>query len=68
METILAWWRAAAQMERSPSQSVSDTISQLGRRRMIPVNAAKALDNELHFLAATQLEQIRVLWGTGAVQ
>lgn len=55
--------RAAAQMERSVGQSVSDTINQF--KRLDPVNAAKALDNELHFLTATQLEQIRVLGDQG---
>lgn len=49
--------RAAAQMERSVGQSVSDTINQFKRLKDDPVNAAKALDNELHFLTATQLEQ-----------
>ncbi|EFK0006761.1 phage tail tape measure protein, partial [Escherichia coli] len=57
--------KAAAQMERSVGQSVSDTISQFKRLRDDPVNAAKALDNELHFLTATQLEQIRVLGEQG---
>ncbi len=50
--------RAAAQMERSVGQSVSDTINQFKRLKDDPVNAAKSLDNELHFLTATQLEQI----------
>ncbi|HBC9527018.1 TPA: phage tail tape measure protein [Escherichia coli] len=53
--------KAAAQMERSVGQSVSDTISQFKRLKDDPVNAARTLDNELHFLTATQLEQIRVL-------
>lgn len=57
--------RAAAQMERSVGQSVSDTISQFKRLKGDPVNAAKALDNELHFLTATQLEHIRVLGEQG---
>ncbi|HDD9398965.1 TPA: phage tail tape measure protein [Escherichia coli] len=57
--------RAAAQMERSVGQSVSDTISQFKRLKDDPVNAAKALDDELHFLTATQLEQIRVLGEQG---
>ncbi|HAJ4933611.1 TPA: phage tail tape measure protein [Escherichia coli] len=57
--------RAAAQMERSVGQSVSDTINQFKRLKDDPVNAAKALDNELHFLTATQLEQIRVLGEQG---
>ncbi|HEN3373636.1 TPA: phage tail tape measure protein [Yersinia enterocolitica] len=57
--------KAAAQMERSVGQSVSDTINQFKRLKDDPVNAAKALDNELHFLTATQLEQIRVLGEQG---
>ncbi|WP_284344722.1 phage tail length tape measure family protein, partial [Escherichia coli] len=51
--------------ERSVGQSVSDTINQFKRLKDDPVNAAKALDNELHFLTATQLEQIRVLGDQG---
>lgn len=46
-------------------QSVSDTINQFKRLKDDPVNAAKSLDNELHFLTATQLEQIRVLGEQG---
>ncbi|MGU4390873.1 phage tail length tape measure family protein, partial [Escherichia coli] len=42
-----------------------DTINQFKRLKDDPVNAAKALDNELHFLTATQLEQIRVLGEQG---
>ncbi|WP_218073173.1 phage tail tape measure protein [Escherichia coli] len=57
--------KAAAQMERSVGQSVSDTINQFKRLKDDPVSAAKALDNELHFLTATQLEQIRVLGEQG---
>ncbi|EFK0312117.1 phage tail tape measure protein [Escherichia coli] len=57
--------KAAAQMERSVGLSVSDTISQFKRLKDDPVSAAKALDDELHFLTATQLEQIRVLGEQG---
>ncbi|EOT8821010.1 phage tail tape measure protein [Escherichia coli] len=57
--------KAAAQMERSVGQSVSDTISQFKRLKDDPVSAAKALDDELYFLTATQLEQIRVLGEQG---
>lgn len=57
--------KAAAQMERSVGQSVSDTINQFKRLKDDPVNAVKALDNALHFLTATQLEQIRVLGEQG---
>ncbi len=44
---------------------VSDTINQFKRLKDDPVNAAKALYNALHFLNATQLEQIRVLGEQG---
>ncbi|EFB9699990.1 phage tail tape measure protein [Escherichia coli] len=57
--------KAAAQMERAVGQSVSDTISQFKRLKDDPGSAAKALDDELHFLTATQLEQIRVLGEQG---
>ncbi|HEL8021151.1 TPA: phage tail tape measure protein [Escherichia coli] len=57
--------KAAAQMERAVGQSVSETINQFKRLQDDPVSAAKALDNELHFLTATQLEQIRVLGEQG---
>ncbi|ENE3620348.1 phage tail tape measure protein, partial [Escherichia coli] len=39
--------------------------NQFKRLKDDPVNAAKALDNALHFLTATQLEQIRVLGEQG---
>ncbi|MXC78821.1 phage tail length tape measure family protein, partial [Escherichia coli] len=57
--------KAAAQMERAVGQSVSDTISQFKRLKDDPVSAAKALDDELHILTATQLEQISVLGEQG---
>ncbi|HAV9749686.1 TPA: phage tail tape measure protein [Escherichia coli] len=57
--------KTAAQMERAVGQSVSDTISQFKRLKDDPVSAAKALDDELHFLTASQLEQIRVLGEQG---
>ncbi|EPV2012216.1 phage tail tape measure protein, partial [Escherichia coli] len=57
--------KAAAQMAQAVGQSVSDTIDQFKRLQADPVNAAKALDDELHFLTATQLEQIRVLGEQG---
>ncbi|SUH00979.1 tail protein [Salmonella enterica subsp. enterica] len=39
--------------------------AQFKRLRDDPVNAAKELDRTLHFLTATQLEQIRVLGRAG---
>lgn len=49
--------RAAAQMERSVGQSVSDATINQFRLKDDPVNAAKALDNEPHFLTATSLSR-----------
>lgn len=52
-------------MERSVGQSVSDTINQFKRLKDDPVNAAKALDNELHFLTATSLSRYASLGSRG---
>ncbi len=67
VETISVWWRELPHRWSDRfGQSVSDTIkNQFKRLKDDPVNAAKALDNELHFLTATQLEQIRVLGEQG---
>ena len=46
-------------------QAVDETIRQFKRLQDDPVNAAKELDRALHFLTATQLEQIRVLGEQG---
>ncbi|EKO2287409.1 phage tail tape measure protein [Salmonella enterica] len=53
--------RTAARMQENVGQSVDETIRQFKRLQDDPVNAAKELDRALHFLTATQLEQIRVL-------
>ncbi|ECE2591948.1 phage tail tape measure protein [Salmonella enterica] len=57
--------RTAARMQEAVGQSVDETIRQFRRLRDDPVNAAKELDQTLHFLTATQLEQIRVLGEQG---
>ncbi|EKR1710082.1 phage tail tape measure protein, partial [Salmonella enterica subsp. enterica serovar Carrau] len=57
--------RTAARMQEAVGQSVDETIRQFKRLRDDPVNAAKELDRTLHFLTATQLEQIRVLGEQG---
>ncbi|EJX0553910.1 phage tail tape measure protein [Salmonella enterica] len=57
--------RTAARMQEAVGQSVDETIRQFKRLRDDPVNAAKELDQTLHFLTATQLEQIRVLGEQG---
>ncbi|ELY4474941.1 phage tail tape measure protein [Salmonella enterica] len=57
--------RTAARMQEAVDQSVDETIRQFKRLQDDPVNAAKELDKTLHFLTATQLEQIRVLGEQG---
>ncbi|EAY4678740.1 phage tail tape measure protein, partial [Salmonella enterica subsp. enterica serovar Rubislaw] len=57
--------RTAARMKEVVGQSVEETIRQFKRLQDDPVNAAKELDRTLHFLTATQLEQIRVLGEQG---
>ncbi|EFQ7222286.1 phage tail tape measure protein [Salmonella enterica] len=57
--------RTAARMQKAIGQSVDETIRQFKRLQDDPVNAAKELDRTLHFLTATQLEQIRVLGEQG---
>lgn len=57
--------RTAARMQESVGQSVDETIRQFKRLQDDPVNAAKELDRTLHFLTATQLEQIRGLGEQG---
>lgn len=57
--------RIAARMQENVGQSVDETIRQFKRLQDDPVNAAKELDRTLHFLTATQLEQIRVLGEQG---
>ncbi|EDS3152030.1 phage tail tape measure protein [Salmonella enterica] len=59
--------RTAARMQENVGQSVDETIRQFKRLQDDPVNAAKELDRTLHFLTATQLEQIRVLGEQGRV-
>lgn len=55
----------AARMQKVVGQSVEETINQFKRLQDDPVNAAKELDKTIHFLTATQLEQIRVLGDQG---
>ncbi|EJX4928673.1 phage tail tape measure protein, partial [Salmonella enterica] len=57
--------RTAARMQEAVGQSVDETVRQFKRLQDDPVNAAKELDKTLHFLTATQLEQIRVLGEQG---
>lgn len=55
----------AARMQQAVGQSVDETVRQFKRLQDDPVNAAKELDKTIHFLTATQLEQIRVLGEQG---
>lgn len=57
--------RTAARMQQAVGQSVDETVRQFKRLQDDPVNAAKDLDKTIHFLTATQLEQIRVLGEQG---
>lgn len=57
--------RTATRMKEIVGQSVDETVRQFKRLQDDPVNAAKDLDKTIHFLTATQLEQIRVLGEQG---
>ncbi|EHF9644631.1 phage tail tape measure protein [Salmonella enterica] len=57
--------RTAARMQQAVGQSVDETVRQFKRLQDDPVNAAKELDKTIHFLTATQLEQIRVVGEQG---
>ncbi|EJD6047139.1 phage tail tape measure protein [Providencia rettgeri] len=51
----------AAKMEKAIGQSINETIKQFQRLKDQPVQAVMELDKSLHFLTATQLEQITTL-------
>ncbi|WP_108478939.1 phage tail tape measure protein [Providencia alcalifaciens] len=51
----------AAKMEKATGQSVDETIKQFQRLKDQPVQAVMELDKSMHFLTATQLEQISTL-------
>lgn len=57
--------RTATRMKEIVGQSVDETVRQFKRLQDDPVNAAKELDKTIHFLTATQLEQIRTLGEQG---
>ncbi|HGN1294629.1 TPA: phage tail tape measure protein, partial [Proteus mirabilis] len=60
--------KTAAAMEKSVGQSVDETIKQFQRLQEDPVKAVTELDKSLHFLTATQLEQITTLQTQGKEQ
>lgn len=51
----------AAKMEKATGQSIDETIKQFQRLKDQPVQAVMELDKSMHFLTATQLEQISTL-------
>ncbi|HCR3795246.1 TPA: phage tail tape measure protein, partial [Proteus mirabilis] len=60
--------KTAAAMEKTVGQSVDETIKQFQRLQEDPVKAVTELDKSLHFLTATQLEQITTLQTQGKEQ
>lgn len=59
--------RSALAMEKATGQSVDATIENFKRLKEDPLRAAQDLDKQLHFLTATQLEQISSLSEQGRV-
>lgn len=60
--------KTAAAMEKAVGQSVDQTIKQFQKLKEDPVRAVTELDKSLHFLTATQLEQIMTLQEQGKEQ
>ncbi|WP_369427145.1 phage tail tape measure protein [Providencia sp. PROV236] len=60
--------KTAAAMEKAVGQSVDETIKQFQKLKEDPVRAVTELDKSLHFLTATQLEQIMTLQEQGKEQ
>lgn len=58
----------AAKMEKATGQSVDETIKQFQRLKDQPVQAVMELDKSIHFLTATQLDQISTLQAQGKEQ
>lgn len=58
----------AAKMEKATGQSVDETIKQFQRLKDQPVQAVMELDKSMHFLTATQLDQISTLQAQGKEQ
>ncbi|WP_321146339.1 phage tail tape measure protein [Providencia alcalifaciens] len=58
----------AAKMEKATGQSVDETIKQFQRLKDQPVQAVMELDKSIHFLTATQLDQISTLQDQGKEQ
>lgn len=59
---------AAAKLEQVTGVSIDSTIEQFKRLQKDPVSAVKELDNQIHFLTISQLEQINSLASQGREQ
>jgi lambda family phage tail tape measure protein len=57
--------RSAVKLEQVTGQSVDATVGHFARLQNEPLSAAKELDQQLHFLTASQLEQITSLSQVG---
>lgn len=57
--------RSAVKLEQVTGQSVDATVGHFARLQKEPLSAAKELDEQLHFLTASQLEQITSLSQVG---
>jgi lambda family phage tail tape measure protein len=57
--------RSAVRLEQVTGQSVDTTVGHFARLQNEPLSAAKELDEQLHFLTASQLEQITSLSQVG---
>lgn len=59
---------AAARLKQAIGQDISETISQFKKLKEDPVNAVAALNDSLHFLTATQYQQISAAQAAGDSQ
>ena len=59
---------AAVRLKQATGQEISETISQFKRLKDDPVNAVVALNDSLHFLTATQYQQIAAAQAQGDSQ
>lgn len=57
--------RSAVKLEQVTGQSIDATVGHFARLQNEPLSAAKELDQQLHFLTASQLEQITSLSQVG---
>lgn len=56
---------AAAKMEQATGQSIGATVNNFKRLRDEPLKAAKELDDQLHYLTASEYEQISAMERSG---